>query len=99
MNGFTNGFLSSLARLRDARTFRASSGDWTGRNRDNWQIPPGATVVLAERKRVRQIRERLADARRRAAQERQWLKDQIAKAKALTPSPKGKTRGWQAPSR
>ncbi len=48
MSGFADGFLSNLAKLRNARTFRASSWDRTGRNRDNWQIPPGATVVLAD---------------------------------------------------
>ncbi len=48
MNGFGTGFLSNLAKLRDARTGRASSWDRSGRNRDNWQIPPDASVVLAE---------------------------------------------------
>ena len=48
MNGFGNGLLSNLAKVRDARTLRASSWDRSGRNQDNWQILPGATVVLAE---------------------------------------------------
>ena len=37
-----------IARLRDARTGRASSWDRSGRNADYWTIPAGETRVLAE---------------------------------------------------
>jgi hypothetical protein len=37
-----------LARLRNARTLRASSWDRTGRNNDRWTIKPGETRVLAD---------------------------------------------------
>ena len=40
--------LSSLARIRNARTLRASSFDTSGRNSDAWTIGPGETRVLAE---------------------------------------------------
>lgn len=44
------GHLRSLeiARIRDARTRRASSWDTSGRNRDYWRIEPGETRVLAD---------------------------------------------------
>ncbi len=48
MNGFGGGMLSNLAKVRGARALRASSWDRSGRNRDNWQILPGAAVVLAD---------------------------------------------------
>ncbi len=41
-------FGADLSRLRNARTLRASSWDPTGRNRDNWIIPPGESRVLAD---------------------------------------------------
>ena len=48
MDGYAGGLLSGLARLRDARTLRASSWDRTGRNRDNGTVPGGGTVCLAD---------------------------------------------------
>jgi hypothetical protein len=37
-----------IARVRDARTGRASSWDTSGRNRDYWRIEPGEARVLAD---------------------------------------------------
>ena len=48
MNGYAGGLLSGLARLREARTLRASSWDRSGRNRDAWTVPAGGTVCLAD---------------------------------------------------
>jgi len=48
MTDFGRGLLSGLARVRNARTRRASSWDRSGRNQDNWTVPPGKTVRLAE---------------------------------------------------
>jgi len=48
MNGYAGGLLSGLARVRDARTLRASSWDRSGRNRDAWTVPAGGTVCLAD---------------------------------------------------
>jgi hypothetical protein len=42
------GMLSGLTRVRDARSARASSWDPSGRNQDNWVIPPGETIILAD---------------------------------------------------
>ncbi len=42
------GMLGGLTRMRDARSARASSWDPRGRNQDNWIIPPGETIVLAD---------------------------------------------------
>ena len=38
----------SLARVRDARSGRASSFDQRGRNQDGWVIGPGESRVLAD---------------------------------------------------
>lgn len=38
----------AIARVKDARTGRASSWDQRGRNQDNWIIGPGETRVIAE---------------------------------------------------
>jgi hypothetical protein len=38
----------ALARIRDARSGRASSWDQRGRNQDNWIIGPGETRVIAD---------------------------------------------------
>ena len=43
-----HGLMSDLTRVVDARTARASSWDQSGRNRDNWVIAPGESVVLAD---------------------------------------------------
>ena len=40
--------MGGLARLRDARSGRASSWDQSGRNKDYWLLKPGSTAVLAE---------------------------------------------------
>ncbi|MGE3194117.1 MAG: glycoside hydrolase family 172 protein [Microbacteriaceae bacterium] len=40
--------LSGLARLREARSGRASSWDQSGRNKDYWLIAPGTSAVLAD---------------------------------------------------
>lgn len=40
--------LADLARQSDARSARASSWDQSGKNRDNWVIAPGATIVLTD---------------------------------------------------
>ncbi len=40
--------LRNLAKLRKATTWRSSSWDRTGRNRDFWDIPPGESRVLAD---------------------------------------------------
>jgi len=40
--------LGGLTQLRDARSARASSWDPSGRNQDNWIIPPGESIVLAD---------------------------------------------------
>ncbi len=45
---YTNGLLSSLTQVKDAKTLRASSWDTTGRNNDAWNIAPGETRVLAD---------------------------------------------------
>ena len=42
--------LGDLARLRDARSGRASSWDQSGRNKDYWLLRPGSTTVLADLK-------------------------------------------------
>jgi Protein of unknown function (DUF2961) len=42
------GLLSDLTQARRARSARSSSWDQSGKNRDNWVIGPGATVVLAD---------------------------------------------------
>jgi len=44
------GLLSSLTRVKNAKTLRASSWDVSGRNGDNWRIAPGETKVLADLK-------------------------------------------------
>jgi len=45
---YVEGLLSSLTRVRKARSLRASSWDKTGRNADAWRIAPGETRVLAD---------------------------------------------------
>ena len=45
---YVEGLLSSLTRLKKARTLRASSWDTTGRNQDAWTIEAGETRVLAD---------------------------------------------------
>jgi len=47
---YTEGLLSSLTRVRKARTLRSSSFDRTGRNRDAVTVPPGETFVMADLK-------------------------------------------------
>ena len=47
-NEYLTGFLQNTAKLRSARTGRASSWDQSGKNQDYWVIPPGEEVVLAE---------------------------------------------------
>jgi hypothetical protein len=42
------GLLSSLTRVKKARSLRASSWDTTGRNADAWRIAAGETRVLAD---------------------------------------------------
>jgi len=42
------GFMQNLARVRNARSSRASSWDQSGRNQDYWLIPPGESIVLAD---------------------------------------------------
>ena len=42
------GLLSSLTRVKTARSLRASSWDTTGRNNDAWNIEPNETRVLAD---------------------------------------------------
>ena len=44
----TDGLLSSLTRVKDARTLRASSWDTTEHNNDAWDIASGETSVLAD---------------------------------------------------
>jgi hypothetical protein len=44
----THGLLSSLARVTEARTLRASSWDTSGRNADYWRVEPGLARVLAD---------------------------------------------------
>lgn len=43
-----SGLLSSLTKVRDAKTLRASSYEVNGRNGDRWIIVPGETRVLAD---------------------------------------------------
>ena len=43
-----DGLLSDLTRIRDARSARSSSWDQSGRNKDNWVVGPGQSVVLAD---------------------------------------------------
>jgi len=45
---YSEGILSSLTRVRKARTLRASSYETNGRNADAWRIPAGETRVLAD---------------------------------------------------
>ena len=45
---FDHGLLSSLPRLKNARSARISSWDRTGRNADSWIIEPGEVRVLGE---------------------------------------------------
>ena len=47
---YTGGLLSSLTRIRKARTLRSSSFDRTGRNQDRVSVPPGETFVMADLK-------------------------------------------------
>ena len=41
-------FLSDLTVGKDARSARASSWDQSGKNRDNWVIAPGASIILTD---------------------------------------------------
>ena len=43
---YIDGLLSSLTRVKKARSLRASSWDTTGRNSDAWNIEPGQTRVI-----------------------------------------------------
>ena len=45
---YVDGLLSSLTRVKKARSLRASSWDTTGRNNDAWNVEPGETCVIAE---------------------------------------------------
>ena len=47
---YVEGLLSSLTRIKKARSLRASSWDTTGRNNDAWNVEPGETRVLADLK-------------------------------------------------
>jgi hypothetical protein len=48
MNSGPHGLLADLTRVRDARSARSSSWDQSGRNKDNWVVAPGVSVVLAD---------------------------------------------------
>ncbi len=43
-----HGLLADLTHVRDARSARSSSWDQSGRNKDNWVVGPGESVVLAD---------------------------------------------------
>ena len=45
---YVEGLLSSLTRVKKARSLRASSWDTTGKNNDAWNIEPNETCVLAD---------------------------------------------------
>ena len=45
---YVEGLLSSVTRVKKARSLRASSWDTTGRNNDAWNIEPNETRVLAD---------------------------------------------------
>jgi len=45
---YSGNLLSSLTRVRKARSLRASSYDVTGRNADAWRVPAGETKVIAD---------------------------------------------------
>ena len=45
---YVDGLLSSLTRVKKARSLRASSWDTTGRNNDAWDVEPGETRVIAD---------------------------------------------------
>ncbi|MCG8624887.1 MAG: DUF2961 domain-containing protein, partial [Proteobacteria bacterium] len=45
---YIDGLLSSLTRVKKARSLRAASWDTTGRNNDAWNVEPGETRVIAE---------------------------------------------------
>ncbi len=45
---YVEGLLSSLTRVKKARSLRAASWDTTGRNNDAWNIEPNETRVLAD---------------------------------------------------
>ena len=45
---YVEGLLSSLTRIKEARSLRAASWDTTGRNNDAWNIEPNETRVLAD---------------------------------------------------
>ena len=45
---YIDGLLSSLTRVKKARSLRASSWDTTGRNSDAWNVEPGETRVIAD---------------------------------------------------
>ena len=45
---YVEGLLSSLTRVKKARSLRASSWDTTGKNNDAWNIEPNETRVLAD---------------------------------------------------
>jgi hypothetical protein len=42
------GLLSELTQSKNARSARVSSWDQSGKNRDNWVIAPGASILLAD---------------------------------------------------
>ncbi len=46
--GTRGDLLAGLTHWREARSARASSWDPSGRNQDNWIIPPGESIVLAD---------------------------------------------------
>jgi hypothetical protein len=48
MSSGPHGLLADLTRVRDARSARSSSWDQSGRNKDNWVVGPGESVVLAD---------------------------------------------------
>ena len=45
---YVDGVLSSLTRVKKARSLRASSWNTTGRNNDAWDVEPGETRVIAD---------------------------------------------------
>ena len=64
---YVDGLLSSLTRVRKARSLRASSWDTTGRNNDAWNVEPGETRVIAEHSRTRLYQSHLDDTAKRVS--------------------------------
>ena len=64
---YVDGLLSSLTRVRNARSLRASSWDITGRNNDAWNVEPGETRVIADLQGPRLYQSYLDDAAKRVS--------------------------------